>query len=118
MKRVVLIDDLSSVLEVLQEMFIRCGVHCVAVTTAEDGLQALQAPGDWRLVTDFRLGKDTTGLDVIGRAKQVGYTDRAAIVSGELASCLMEIDGVPTKVWSKPLRLVEVQEIMAWLFPV
>ena len=82
MERVLLVDDETDALEILSWMLTDQGHQ---VRTAVDLEQAVTIAGEFRptlLITDYLLCEESTGLDVIRRARELDADLPAVLITG------------------------------------
>jgi signal transduction histidine kinase/CheY-like chemotaxis protein len=114
-RRVLLVEDDPAVRAATQMLMKSAGYRVVsAASVAEASAQVRRDPDFDLLVTDFHLGEDETGLDLIGAVRGiVGAQMKAVIVTGDTSSELKRLTtDACTRIVSKPVDADELLELI------
>jgi DNA-binding response OmpR family regulator len=115
MKRVLIVEDESDALEMLQGWTTK---HGWVVRTARSGRDAVEVGKTFQpdvLITDYFLQGELNGVDVIERLRAADAKVRCILVTGLLQSALLEgvrrIHGVP--ILTKPFDFRRLDELIS-----
>jgi PAS domain S-box-containing protein len=118
--RVLLVEDDVGVRNAMRTLFKIEGFHVATAATADEALGLLEAHESFDLlITDYHLGADRTGTEVIEAARRVlGESLRAILVTGDTSSAVREIAAnANLRITSKPINSREllglVRELLA-----
>jgi signal transduction histidine kinase len=119
-QRVLLVEDDVGVRNAMRSLFRIEGFHVATAATADEAVGLLDAHEDFDLIiTDYHLGADRTGTEVIEAARRVlGESLRAILVTGDTSSAVREIAAnANLRITSKPINSREllglVRELLA-----
>jgi DNA-binding NtrC family response regulator len=114
MERVLLVDDERDALEVLEWTLTDCGCEVRAVTEALDALELARSFKADLLVTDYYLGSDLNGLDVIRILRERQPELRTVLMTGmrveDLQSEINAIGGID--VVRKPFDCAQIVRLL------
>jgi len=119
-RRILLVEDEAGVRNAMRMLFKIEGFDVTTASTVADAVDLLEADGAFDLViTDYHLGENHTGTEVIDAARRiVGASVRAILVTGDTSSAVRGIAShTNLRITSKPINSREllglVRELLA-----
>jgi two-component system response regulator HydG len=111
--KVLVIDDDAAHAEAMADSLARVGYECVVATSGSEGLAMLQRDAFEVIVTDLRM-KDTTGLDVLAKAKEVLPDAEVIVVTGHgtIQSAVEAMQQGAFNYLLKPLDLKQLRAVV------
>jgi len=109
--RILVIDDDAVVLRAMSVLLCEWGHSVVSAPDLESALASARRHSFDRILSDYRLGKDVTGIDAIRAIReQAGKAIPAVIISGDLAPDTMrEISASGLRLLQKPIEPDELR---------
>jgi two-component system, sensor histidine kinase len=117
-RRALVLDDDERVRDAMRRMLERWGVEaefCTSPVQAFALMAQAERAEDWRLLVDYRLGGDMSGLDFVEETRR-RYGDRfqAALVTGEADPALeARAESLGLAILRKPVQAVRLRALLA-----
>ena len=111
--KVLVIDDDAAHADAVADSLARVGYDCTVATTGLDGLAMLERDAYEVIVTDLRM-KDSTGLDVLAKAKETLPDAEVILVTGHgtVQSAVEAIQQGAFNYLLKPLDLKQLRSVV------
>jgi DNA-binding response OmpR family regulator len=117
-QRILLVDDEPSILLTMKAILEMNGFEVVTAASSAEAKLRLEVDSYHLVITDMKMEKETSGLDVVRFARQQPYRPAVAILTAhpDLASDWKEQGA--DNIWIKPTKMPELLEgIKALLAP-